>query len=286
MRAQVGQEDELLGLFEQEADERLNRLSEQLPRLAADGDQTDLMASVFRDAHSIRGAAAVVGLESIQHLGHVLEGLLEPFWRRGGSVSPRVVEAAMSAVEGLKEIIPAVVAGEDVSDRASVLERKLAAVSSGSPERPATQAPPWSVQGEVGDQMRGRRGTILVVDDAATVREMQRSILEDAGYRVRTASDGAEALALLSEARSDLVVADVEMPRLDGFALTEAIRAEPSLAAIPVIILTSRSSEADRRRGLDSGADAYMVKSTFDRAGLLQEVDRLLDRDRRLGVQT
>src|SRR5581483_5550722 len=84
-----------------------------------------------------------------------------------------------------------------------------------------------------------RRGTILVVDDALTVRELERSILERAGYEVRTASDVVEALARLGEAPVDLVLADVEMPRMDGFALTEAIRAHVTYANLPVLILTS-----------------------------------------------
>lgn len=124
----------------------------------------------------------------------------------------------------------------------------------------------------------GRRGTILVVDDALTVRELQRSILERAGYRVRTADDGLDALARLAEEPVDLVLTDIEMPRLDGFGLTEAIRGHPSLATTPVVILTSRATAEDRRRGLDAGADGYIVKSAFDEAALLDAVERLLGR--------
>jgi two-component system chemotaxis sensor kinase CheA len=120
------------------------------------------------------------------------------------------------------------------------------------------------------------RRRILVVDDALTVRELQRSILERAGFEVRIAADGSEALAKLAEEPSDLVLTDVEMPIMDGFALTEAIRAHPSVANIPVLILTSRASEADRQRGLDVGADGYIIKSGFDEGSLLTAVNRLL----------
>ncbi|MCW2491501.1 MAG: putative gliding motility regulatory protein [Frankiales bacterium] len=122
----------------------------------------------------------------------------------------------------------------------------------------------------------GPRGRILVVDDALTVRELQRSILERAGFLVRVASDGSQAMSKLAEEPSDLVLTDIEMPTMDGFALTAAIRAHPSLANIPVLILSSRSSEADRRRGLDVGADGYIIKSGFDEASLLTAVNRLL----------
>jgi len=120
------------------------------------------------------------------------------------------------------------------------------------------------------------RRRVLVVDDALTVRELQRSILERAGFHVRVASDGGQAMSQLAEEPSDLVLTDIEMPTMDGFALTEAIRAHPTLANIPVLILSSRSSEADRQRGLDVGADGYIIKSGFDEASLLTAVNRLL----------
>ena len=118
--------------------------------------------------------------------------------------------------------------------------------------------------------------SVLVVDDALTVRELQRTILERAGYRVRVASDGVEAMALLAQEISDLVLTDVEMPRMDGFGLTEAIRATAGTANTPILILTSRSSDIDRQRGLEAGADGYIVKSAFDERALLTAVERLL----------
>lgn len=121
-----------------------------------------------------------------------------------------------------------------------------------------------------------QRRSILVVDDALTIRELQRSILERAGFDVRVATDGNHALSHLAELPSDLVLTDIEMPNMDGFALTQAIRAHPTLANIPVLILSSRSSEADRQRGLDVGADGYITKSGFDEASLLTAVNRLL----------
>jgi two-component system chemotaxis sensor kinase CheA len=117
---------------------------------------------------------------------------------------------------------------------------------------------------------------VLVVDDARTVRELQRSILERAGYEVRTAADGLEALSRLAERPVDLVLTDVEMPRMDGFALTEAIRAHQVLRNTAVLVLSSRAGDDDRRRGLEAGADGYIVKSAFDQATLLDAVDRLL----------
>jgi two-component system chemotaxis sensor kinase CheA len=124
-----------------------------------------------------------------------------------------------------------------------------------------------------------RQLSVMVVDDALMVRELQRSILERGGYAVRTASDGAEALAMLVDQPADLVVTDLEMPNLDGFALTSSIRAHPRLTNIPVLIVSSRASAEDHQRGLDAGADGYIVKTSFDEAGLLSAVSRLLGRE-------
>jgi two-component system chemotaxis sensor kinase CheA len=123
-----------------------------------------------------------------------------------------------------------------------------------------------------------RPPSVLVVDDSLMVRELQRSMLERAGYSVTTASDGAEALALLNETPADLLVTDIEMPNMDGFELLRAVRGDSRLANTPVLIVTSRTSTEDRQRGLDAGADGYIVKSAFDEAALLGAVSRLLGR--------
>ena len=124
--------------------------------------------------------------------------------------------------------------------------------------------------------VRRRGGRLLVVDDALTVRELERTILERAGFDVTVAGDGIEALAHLENETFDLVLTDVEMPRMDGFALTEHIRSHPTLANLAVLILTSRASDADRERGMSVGADGYIVKSSFDEQSLLAAVDRLV----------
>jgi two-component system chemotaxis sensor kinase CheA len=120
---------------------------------------------------------------------------------------------------------------------------------------------------------------VLVVEDSFTVRELQRSILEAAGYLVVTARDGYDALRVLAtDADIALVVTDLEMPELDGLGLTRAIRAEASRTSLPVVIVTSRGSDEDQRLGIEAGADAYMVKSSFDQQTLLATVERLIGR--------
>lgn len=119
-------------------------------------------------------------------------------------------------------------------------------------------------------------GTVLVVDDSVVTRMLEKSILEAAGYTVRVAADGVEALRSLEANPVDLVVSDVNMPNMDGLALTSRIRAHGALKATPIVLVTSLDAPEDRARGLDAGADAYIVKSSFSQEGLLETVSRLI----------
>ena len=117
---------------------------------------------------------------------------------------------------------------------------------------------------------------IIVAEDSITARMLLKNILESAGHRVKTAVDGLDALTALKTENFDLVVSDVEMPRMDGFELTAKIRADARLAELPVILVTALSSREHRERGVDVGADAYIVKGSFDQSDLLDAVRRLL----------
>jgi two-component system chemotaxis sensor kinase CheA len=123
----------------------------------------------------------------------------------------------------------------------------------------------------------GHTPKVLVVDDQFTVRELQRSILHASGYRVEVACDGREALDTLdAEDDFDIVVTDLQMPEMNGLELLGAIRADPDRSSLPVVVVTSRGSEEDRKRGADAGADAYIVKDEFDQQALLETVKRLV----------
>ena len=123
-----------------------------------------------------------------------------------------------------------------------------------------------------------RISRVLVVDDSLVAGELQKNILLAAGYESEIASDGIEALECLHRKDWDLVVADVDMPRMTGFELTERIRADERFRDIPVIIVTSRDTVDDRRRGFEVGADAYVLKREFDQSQLLDTVRRLIGR--------
>jgi two-component system chemotaxis sensor kinase CheA len=118
--------------------------------------------------------------------------------------------------------------------------------------------------------------TILVVEDSITARGLLRSILESAGYRVKTAVDGMEAWATLNLEPFDIVVSDIEMPRMNGFDLTARIRSHGKLSELPVVLVTALASPEDRERGADAGANAYIIKGGFDQGALLEAVKRLI----------
>lgn len=121
-----------------------------------------------------------------------------------------------------------------------------------------------------------RNQTVLVVDDSVNTREIEKSILEAYGYLVDTAEDGEDGFGKTRETLYDLVITDVEMPRLDGFSLTARLRGDERYRNVPIIIVTSLEKPEDKKRGIMVGANAYIVKGAFDQSNLLETVRSLI----------
>lgn len=121
-----------------------------------------------------------------------------------------------------------------------------------------------------------RRQRLLIVDDSMTTISLERALLEDAGFEVEVALNGVQALDQLKAGPFDLVLTDVQMPELDGIGLTRAIRADERWREMPVIIVSSMGSREDQARGMDAGADAYIIKKAFDQEELLKTIRRLI----------
>ena len=120
------------------------------------------------------------------------------------------------------------------------------------------------------------RAHILLVDDSISTREIEKSILESYGYTVSIAEDGLAALKKAETFLFDLVITDVEMPNMDGFTLTKHLKNDEKYKDIPVILVTSRDSVADKKKGMSVGADAYIVKGTFEKTTLMDTVENLI----------
>jgi two-component system sensor histidine kinase and response regulator WspE len=121
-----------------------------------------------------------------------------------------------------------------------------------------------------------KKRRILVVDDSPLTRELLSSLLEAVGFEILNSNDGVEALERLAREAVDLVVTDLEMPRMDGLELTRRLKSHPTLSSLPVVIVTTRGSEADKRRGMEAGADGYVTKGDLVRQDLVDVVSRLL----------
>lgn len=168
----------------------------------------------------------------------------------------------VSAVSVLENGSPILIL--DAEDVARLVQRTLRAGESRA--EPGTAAP---------DRPRGRR-RILVVDDSPTVREIERRLLHDAGYAAEVAVDGVDGWNSLDAGGYDLVVSDVDMPRMNGLELVRRIRQDPRFCALPVIVVSYKDREEDRRRGLEAGASAYLTKGSFQDASFLSAVTHLL----------
>ena len=129
------------------------------------------------------------------------------------------------------------------------------------------------------DQRGPRR--VLVVDDSITVRELERQLLEGHGYRVDTAIDGVDGWNTVRAGDYDLVISDVDMPRMDGIQLVTLIKQDDRLKGVPVVIVSYKDREEDRMRGMDAGANAYLTKSSFHDQTFLRTVVDLIGEARR-----
>jgi two-component system, chemotaxis family, sensor kinase CheA len=189
---------------------------------------------------------------SVDQVVGVLEILVKPL----GSQLSRVRNVAGATVLGTGLVVPVLNVGD-------LFRSALNAGSSGLAQAPSPA------------RHTPRRRSVLVAEDSITSRTLLKNLLESSGFLVQTAIDGADALCLLKTESFDIVVSDVEMPRLDGFGLTAAIRADGRLASIPVVLVTGLESRADRERGIEVGANAYIVKSSFDQSSLVEVILKL-----------
>ncbi len=167
----------------------------------------------------------------------------------------RVRNVAAATVLGTGKVVPILNASDLLKSAVKASEVRAAPAAAEQPEE---------------------RKSILIVEDSITSRTLLKNILETSGYDVRTGVDGADAFASLKTGEFDLVVSDVDMPRMNGFDLTAKIRADKKLSELPVILVTALESREDRERGIDVGANAYIVKSSFDKSNLLEAIKRLI----------
>jgi two-component system chemotaxis sensor kinase CheA len=228
----------------------LVRLAEvlELPQQRTPGEAVDNLPVVVLAAAEQRLAVCVDALLDEQ----------EVLVKRLGPQLQRVRNIAGATVLGTGQVVPVL----------NVLDVLKSAVRASASAMSHAAAP---VEAEA-----ARRKSVLVVEDSITARMLLKSILEAAGYHVRTAVDGVAALAQLRSGAVDVVISDVDMPRMNGFDLTTQIRSDQRLADVPVVLVTALESREDREHGLAVGANAYLVKSSFDQSDLFEVLRRLI----------
>jgi len=205
---------------------------------------------------------AVVLVSADQRIAFTVDEILneqEVLVKTLGKQLARVRNIAGATVLGSGEVVPIL----NVSD----LMKFAVGVSATGSKAPAP------VPVEVRDT---EKKSVLVAEDSITSRTLLKNIIETAGYQVETAVDGIDAFTKLRSGKFDLVVSDVDMPRMNGFGFTAKIRGDKKLAELPVILVTALESREDREHGIDVGANAYLVKSSFDQSNLLETIRRLL----------
>lgn len=222
--------------------------------------------------------AEVLGVETTQHEGPIL--VISSAARRVALRVEALVGQQEVVIKGLGSFLPRVrhIVGCSILGDGRVvlvLDPNELVDTARRPAR-ALRPPPPSRRKLLESRHEQAKRRLLVVDDSLAIREMLRSIFEAAGYDVALASDGEAALQVLQATKVDGVVTDIEMPRMDGFELTRLIRARPDTEEVPVVIVTGLAKEEDKRRGLEVGANAYIVKSAFDQTALLDAVRSLV----------
>jgi two-component system chemotaxis sensor kinase CheA len=202
------------------------------------------------------GSAVVLSLGSVRIAFRVEEilGEQEVLVKALGPQLVRVRNVAGASVLGTGQVVPVL----------NVPDLMKSAVKQAAPVRAPIAAE------------KAAKRSVLVVEDSITSRALLKNILEAAGYDVNTAVDGVDGFTQIRSGAFDIVVSDVEMPRMNGFDLTARIRDDKKFSELPVILVTALESRQDKERGVDVGANAYIVKSSFDQSNLLEVIQRLV----------
>ena len=251
----------LLDLFRADVATFGARIEENLATLDTGGTREAKLAAIARDARAIAGAACILDVEPALRIARAIEDTAGAGARRAFAIGAPTVDAMLTAAALLARIAAASAHLEGwLEGNAQAVEDAAAAIAISVPPPPSARP----------------RKRVLVVDDSATVREVERRVLERRGYAVDVAVDGEVAWNALRDGRYDLVVTDVDMPRMSGLELTSRMKAEPRVAAIPVIIVSHRDREEDRAQGLAAGAAHYLSKAAYDDETLAQVVMDLI----------
>jgi len=209
---------------------------------------------------------AVIMNHSQRNIGFCVDGFAgeqEMVIKSLGSYLKRIPDVAGVTVLGNGDVVPILHVSDLVNSARNKLGAALIPAYAGSQE-------------SVTEHIVTKKPSILVVDDSLTTRELERNILEASGYDVHVAVDGLDGLSKVSERMFDLIISDIQMPRMDGFQMVEKLKQNDQYRNIPVVIVTALQKDEEKRRGIEVGASAYIAKSSFDQMTLLDTIEMLI----------
>jgi chemotaxis protein histidine kinase CheA len=244
---------EFLGEFQLEAGEKLDLIASQLLRLERDTSNPQPVREMFLAAHTIKGGAAMMRLTEVEALANAVEDLLSSIRDQQRPLDGDAADLLFHAIDRLRALIA------DASAASVGIEPDAALLAFAAQLRSGPIVP-----------KADRPARALVVDDSPTVRELQRMLLEDAGYTVELCADGHKALARALGERFDIVVASVQSETLSGFDLCSALRH----TEIGVVLMSADAGPALARRATAAGARALIRKGSLRDGDLLRALGR------------
>jgi chemotaxis protein histidine kinase CheA len=244
---------EFLGEFQLEAGEKLDLMASQLLRLERDVTNPLPVRELFLAAHTIKGGAAMLRLTDVQVLAHAIEDLLTSFRDQDRALDQATADLLFQAIDRLRALISSAT-GESMGAEPDPRVNAFAAQVRANAR--ATQTPLLT-------QVANRAPRALLVDDSATVRELQRMLLEDAGFEVESCDDGQVALDRAQAETFDVVVSGLNNAGVSGFDLCAALRANPAYHNVAIILATADPDPESARRASECGARALVRKGTL-----------------------
>jgi chemotaxis protein histidine kinase CheA len=253
---------EFLSEFQLEAGEKLDAIASQLLRLERDATNPQPVREMFLAAHTIKGGAAMMRLTEVEALAHALEELLSMFRDQQRTLDGPTADLLFQAIDRLRALITSASA-QSVGAEPDAALLSFATRLRGGITTPVVEPEPASRKA-------------LVVDESATLRELHRLLLEDAGYQVETCEDGQVALSRAVAERFDLVVASLQNRTLDGFELSSALRANPATQSVRIVLMSADPAPRLANRAIQVGAQMLVRKGSARDTALSQALNQLV----------
>lgn len=279
----------LLEIFRKEAESNLNAIEQGLQIVAANDQDYNLLTFLYRHAHTLKGSASMMKFKRLAALATALEELFNRMRADALGVNPIFADILNDSIALLrtgvddvvhereetidvKPLVDKIRAHLDLREHA-VSEKNVQVCRLKHPffrdEQNRLASWRFAVDRKQVNLPSGQSPYILIVEDSEMTLSLEKTMLSGHGYRVDTALDGLQALEMLKDRSYDLILSDIQMPRMNGYDLCQCVRKDPALRNIPFVFLTSLESEKDKERARQSGADALALKSNFNESELL-----------------